>query len=99
MNHSETGGHKVSLPVFLLIRFLEGDVVLGLCLEEPVEVDVAAEDDDAVQEEEGLVQHHDAVDGLGPAVLGVRVHASFGHHHRNICYVLLRPWPVVQEVH
>ena len=99
MNHSETSWHEVSFSVLLLISFLEGDVVLGLCLEEPVEVDVAAEDDDAVQEEEGLVQHHDAVDGLGAAVLGVRVHASFGHHHRNIFYVLFCPWPVIQEVH
>ena len=43
--------HKVPLPVLLLIRLLEGDVVLCLRLEEAVEVGVAAEDDGAVHQQ------------------------------------------------
>ena len=98
MNHSETSWHEVSFSVLLLISFLEGSIVFGLCFEEPVEVDVAVEDDDAVEEVEDLVQHQDGVDGLGAVVLGVRVHASFGHHHWNVFNVLFCPWPVVQKV-
>ena len=38
MNHAEACRHKVPLSVLLLVRLPEGDVVLGVCLQEPVDV-------------------------------------------------------------
>ena len=96
MNHAEACRHKVSLSVLLLVRLPEGDVVLGVCLEEPVEVEVAAEDDDGVAEVEELVQHHDAVQG--PAVGRGWVHAGLGQHQRNILDLFSGERQVVHHV-
>ena len=60
MDDPKACGHKVPLPVLLLVRLLERDVVLGLGLEEAVEVGVAAEDDGAVDQPHQLVQLHEA---------------------------------------
>ena len=60
MDDPKACGHKVPLPVLLLIRLLERDVVLCLRLEEAVEVGVAAEDDGAVHQPHQLIQQHEA---------------------------------------
>ena len=60
MDDPKACGDKVPLPVLLLVRLLERDVVLGLGLEEAVEVGVAAEDDGAVDQPHQLVQLHEA---------------------------------------
>ena len=48
VDHPHAGGHKVPLPVLLLVRLLDSDVVVRLGLQEGVEVGVAVDGDDAM---------------------------------------------------
>ena len=89
MDDSKACGHKVPLPVLLLIRLLEGDVVLCLRLEEAVEVGVAADDDAAVDEEQDLVEGHEFVEG-DALELRLGVEAGLGQHHGEVFNFLFR---------
>ena len=96
MNHAEACGYNVPLSVPPLVRLPECDVVVGVCLEEPVEVEVAAEDDGGVEEVEELVQQHEAVQGLAVGRGGLR--AGLGQHQRNVLHLLSGEWKVVHHV-
>ena len=85
MDDPKACGDKVPLPVLLLVRLLERDVVLGLGLEEAVEVGVAAEDDGAVDQPHQLVQLHEAEHRPGEDQL--RVQTRLGQLSINLCEV------------
>ena len=96
MNHAEACGYNVPLSVPPLVRLPECGVVVGVCLEEPVEVEVAAEDDGGVEEVEELVQQHEAVQGLAVGRGGH--HAGLGQHQRNVLHLLSGERKVVHHV-
>ena len=51
MNHAKACGHKVPFSVLPLVRLLEGDVVLVVCLEEPaVELQMNVREDFIITE-------------------------------------------------
>ena len=55
------GWNKVEFPCFLLVALGDGDVVVGVGPEEPVEVEVAVDDGEHVAVEQNLLGEHQLV--------------------------------------
>ena len=53
--------NKVELPCFLLVALGDGNVVVGVGPEEPVEVEVAVDDGEHVAVEQNLLGEHQLV--------------------------------------